>query len=325
MSQSATLVSSENYKLSDLKLQIIHNMALDENLSPSATKVALVIITALLDGKSGWCFRTDVELASCAGISVDTLRRNVKKSPSFRQYFEIRSGRYKGLATEYQLIRQAMLDGARRRDGKLSNTTRANGESAINSQKTQTEAEVRESTGSACDGGKNSNIDRENLPHTGRQNHPPITVPKSSSIADCKSKLRCETIEPMFSILERFTNAYPREGNVKKVKATLASSIAAGVSPDAIIDAAAAYAFEQKGVETRFIKLPENWLSEKDFSEVPTPQHNGVTEAVVLQNWAKWINEGSGLGRTCSSDVVHKLLELGLVTRKKCLAAGLSL
>ncbi|RLJ52142.1 hypothetical protein BCF46_2370 [Litoreibacter meonggei] len=316
---------SGDFTLSELKLQIIQNMALDDNLSPSATKVATVLITALLDRKSGWCFRTDVELASCAGISVDTLRRRVKKNSSFLQYYSVKRGKHKGIATEYQLTSQAMQDGAKRRAGMLSNTTRASGESAIINRRAQSEPVVGKITNSDCEGGNNSDIRGEELPTTGGKKHPPITVPKPSSITACSSNRLCETIEPISSILEWFTSAYPREGNVRKVKSALASLIAENIPPNAIIKAAAAYACEQKGNEIRFMKLPENWLREKDFRQPRTPKYSGATKADVRQTSANWIKERSGLARTCSSDEVRELLAQGLVTREECLAAGLSL
>ncbi len=160
-------------EVSDIKLQIIHNMSLDPELKPSAHKAAVFLLVAMIDRRTGWCFITDVELARCIGVSVDNVRRHVRTHHGFLRYFEVTPGRRKGVATEYRITHEALSQ------ARLRKSSGAKNKEQVACGDNQSEV-VNFPTYRDESGGKNYQFRRENLPKSGGKNYPPNPVNKPS-------------------------------------------------------------------------------------------------------------------------------------------------
>lgn len=311
------------YGLSDLKLQLIHNVLLDDELNSSQSQVAITLIIIFLDSQTGWCFRSDSDLANCAGISIDTLRRKVKPSSAFKKYFAVTSGKYKGRATEYKLTPYAMEDAAKRRCKGWSSVMRANGSSALEGAKTKLNKGSERVPSYDCEGGNSLRQRREKTPKKGGEKHLPITVSISSSNPDHASLVELDL--DIDQISRRFTEIYPRSGNVKKIEEELRALLQAGVDPLAILMDAEKYVGENRQTDEQFLKRPENWLRRLVKEGAFESRASSEKLAQVNARWIDWITSKHPNARHCSPAVARDLISAGTVTEQQCRDAGISI
>jgi hypothetical protein len=307
-----------NYGVSDLKLQMAHNMALDSELNGNAHKVASLLLFALINRKTGFCFRRDQEMADCVGISIETLRRSVKKSPAFQRYFDIRSDGGPGKATEYRLRQAALEDAAKRRDEKFGILVRTDGSNAVGERPQSDEPMVAKIATNPLYGGKNCHQKEDNLPPDGGKSCSPNPVLPSSN-PDCSAKGAPQTIELDSVFLDDFIGVYPKPGPLSAVKTALADALNDGADPKRVIEAARGYSNEQEGNEKRYVMLPQNWLKKKPWEWCAPKAANPDAALSVHKSWIDAFASGKGnLARHCPTSVVRKLLASNLITHDQC-------
>ena len=349
--------------LSQLKIQLIHNMTLDQGLKPAARCAAIFLVVALIDRRSGRCFVTDADFAGSIGLHEDTLRKQVKRHPAFRHYFDVTNGTHRGNATEYEITAAALGEAAARKRGELGNTEavtdRAGG--AEGGQDPDAKAGIRPANG--CEtkpgdmpaiedkGGKIVPERRGNRPGKAGLDHPPSQSNPSSN-PDCadgaqevseedgigtpgsvsrrprtndRTENRGSADDDRGEILNLFIAAYPRNGAREKVEAAFRDALEDGADPEHILAAARAYAAEQKGNTPRFIAYPENWLRQRRWEQHPAPS-TPASEDAVLANLAKMVTDGKSYASSAiSSTRAHQLLAAGLVTRDQLRAVGVAI
>jgi len=348
----ASAPANAGQSLGAVKLQIIHNMTLDPDLKPSAFRVAAFLLIAMVDRDTGRCFISDEKLAELNGISVDNVRRHIKRQAGFLRYFDVRVGKFRGHATEYAITETALRDAGTRKAGALKNmeaAARASGTPDIEIERVSSasgEATPKEKTGKipANDGekdGKNSTRNGENSRLSGAKGGKISgTTQCSSSNPDCadgaqeaSEKTRRGKADPRLpgeiaglpdDLLDYFTAAYPRAGKRDAVEEALAGAVNEGADPAHILAAARAYAVEQKGNPPRFIAYPENWLSQERWKQ-HKPAASPASEDAILANLAGMVTSGkSYAASTISATRARQLLAAGLVTAEQLRAVGVA-
>jgi hypothetical protein len=123
-----------------------------------------------------------------------------------------------------------------------------------------------------------------------------------------------------------FIEAFPRLGNRSATIAELGKAIEAGEDPERIIAAAKAYADEQKGNQTQFVSMSENWLRAQRWANYQKPQSDAEKADLVLAGRAKAIKaRQSWVVGLVSSHQAAEMVRRGLVTPEDCKAAGVDL
>lgn len=127
-------------------------------------------------------------------------------------------------------------------------------------------------------------------------------------------------------IWDRFSAVFPRMGNVEVTEDRLRSAIEAGADPDHIIEAARAYADEQRGNKSQYIAFSENWLDQKRWERFPKPGRPAADFTAIAAQRARAIRAGqSWVARHLSPAAARDLVARGLVTAEECKAAGVTL
>lgn len=348
--------------LSQLKIQLIHNMTLDTGLKPAARCAAIFLVVALIDRRSGRCFVTDADFAGSIGLHEDTLRKQVKRHPAFRHYFDVTNGTHRGNATEYGITAAALGEAAARKRGELGNTEavtdRAGG--AECGRDPDAKAGIRPANGCETKPGDMPAIEdkggeivpERRVIHPGKAglDHPPSQGNPSSN-PDCadgaqevsekdgigdpgsvshqpRTNVRTEdlgsTADRFAEILDRFISCYPRPGRRDAVEGALRGAIRDGGAPEHILAAARAYAAEQKGNPPRFIAYPENWLRQRRWEQHAAPSAP-ASEDAVLANLAAMVTGGNSYAAIAISVTrAQQLLAAGLVTRDQLRALGVA-
>lgn len=123
-----------------------------------------------------------------------------------------------------------------------------------------------------------------------------------------------------------FIEAFPRLGNRSATIAELGKAIEAGEDPERIIAAAKAYADEQKGNQTQFVSMSENWLRAQRWANYQKPQSDAEKADLVLAGRAKALKaRQSWVVGLVSSHQAAEMVRRGLVTPEDCKAAGVDL
>jgi hypothetical protein len=128
------------------------------------------------------------------------------------------------------------------------------------------------------------------------------------------------------NFFDRFFAVYPRTGDREKTEAALRKAVCQdGVSGDAILSGAKAYAAEQKGNQSRYIAYSENWVKQKRWVQFGTAKKS-VNPDVILERRAQLIREGSAwIGHRVSAAEARDMVSRGLVTVEQCRAARVDL
>ena len=124
--------------------------------------------------------------------------------------------------------------------------------------------------------------------------------------------------------VERFLDAFPKQGDKKTIENELREIVKNGADPDQIINAATCYAQEQAGNNPRYIKRPENWLKGGRWKEAKKTARI-ATQDEVLSHLAEAIK--NRIQFRCNHITASKARELiarGLVDEAQCKAAGVS-
>lgn len=126
--------------------------------------------------------------------------------------------------------------------------------------------------------------------------------------------------------VDRFFAVYPRAGDREKTEAALKKAVCQdGVSCDAILSGATAYAAEQKGNHPRYIAYSENWVEQKrwlQFVANRDPQSAVelmADDAAVIKGTAKDLSRRNKITPAMAKHLVTK----GLVTSAECRNAGI--
>ena len=215
--------AKSEWRIRDLKMQIAHNMAFDADLSGNQHKVASILLFALIDGDTGWCYE-DEQLAKIANVSLATLRKAIRSSPSFQKYFDVVPGTRTGRATEYRLTQEAMQLAASRRSGDLGLLDRANGESTLSWPETAANQRlplVAEITTREAADGKYCGETMQKTPPVGGKNCPPTPEEEPMKKPTCAAATAPQTSDLPDDFIDRFFAVYPRAGDREKTEAAL--------------------------------------------------------------------------------------------------------
>lgn len=286
-------------EISKLKLQIIQMITEDLEMGQSAKVLAIHLLAAKVDRKTGWCYATDDHLAETLGLSKATIKR-ARKLPEFLRYFEVESGKFKGNATEYVLTQSIQVEAAQFTPAAAKGVKKIPFESK---------------------GGQNCSQRGSKVSRKGGQKYPPNPVHKSSSNPDCAADATHMDFD-FQDFVDRFIAAHPRPGSFKATEAELRKIVEAGADPKQLIAAARAYRAEAEGNEPRFVKMSENWLRDGRWKN-HTDTGSKADEATVLANLAAAIKAGaSWVASTTSANKAREMVAMGLVTEAECKAAG---
>lgn len=142
----------------------------------------------------------------------------------------------------------------------------------------------------------------------------------------CAAETAPQTRDLTDDFVDRFFAFYPRGGDRAKTGAALKKAICQdGVSFEAILEGAKAYAAEQKGNHPRYVSYPENWVEQERWLQFATVTKFGDPDAIHQQR-AKSIREGqTWVGRHISAAAARELIARDLVTAEQCRAVGVSL
>lgn len=325
---SQHLGMSQWFTLSELKLQIAQNLALDADLSGNAHKVASVLLFALIDGKTGWCFRKDAELAMIANVSLGTLRNAIKRDPAFRRFFEVTPGKRKGHATEYQLTQQAIDEAARRRLNHIKLLQRANGEMAIAPKYEERNSREPLVTKIYTNGSSDTKFclsRQQNLQSIALKKHPPNPEYKPRDNPNCQAvPVPQKTVLPI-GLYDTFMAIYPKRGDPKKIKAALRAAIAKGATQSMIIQRAEAYSDKRRNEDETYTLGPFRWLNEESWMNSIDDGHSQDLATQIEKANIEWIKSRHGLARTISKKLVETYIAEGKVSIDEARAAGIQL
>ncbi len=142
----------------------------------------------------------------------------------------------------------------------------------------------------------------------------------------CAAETAPQAIDLPDGFLKKFFDVYPRVGDREKTKAALEQAICQeGVSCDAILSGAKAYATEQKGNHPRYLAYSENWINQKRWLQF-APREKTVSQDMILEQRAKFIRDGCWwIGRHMSMSEAQELVSRELVTVEQCRAVGVYL
>ncbi|SLN13173.1 hypothetical protein ROA7450_00168 [Roseovarius albus] len=309
--------------LSEVKLQMIHNMSMDSSLKPSACKVATFLLTAMLDKKTGRCYMSDQDLSRCVGLSLDTVRKHVKRQAAFLRYFEVQSGKNKGIATEYQITDQAVRQALMRKNKKIRNT-----ESITDY------LDSMEIRGRGCmEGNFNafdnkgvifSSVRREKFPLNDGKIYLPNQVENPSQNPDC-ADMPTQKIE-LNDLITDFQGLYPRKGVESEISVALEEAVEQGADTEEILRGAKLYSEQQNGNDQKYIMLPHNWLRKKRWEEFSQKSKNGVSRcsnesvfemrANAIKSRQPWVQS------SFSTHQARELIAKSLITPEECREAG---
>lgn len=286
-------------EISKLKLQIIQMITEDLEMSQSAKVLAIHLLAAKVDRKTGWCYATDDHLAETLGLSKATIKR-ARKLPEFLRYFTVESGKFKGNATEYELTQSIQVEAA---------------------QFTPTAAKGVKKIPFESKGGQNCSQRGAKVSHKEGQKYPPNTVHKPSSNPDCVADAPHMDFD-FQDFVDRFIAAHPRPGSFNATKIELRKIIEAGADPEQLVKAARAYRAETEGSEPRYVKMSENWLRDGRWKTHANAAPK-ADKATILANLAAAIKaRQSWVASTTSAEKARELMAMGLVTAAECKAAG---
>lgn len=159
-----------------------------------------------------------------------------------------------------------------------------------------------------------------------RVSNPDTNPVREPGIEPCAAETAPHSDSVFQGFVDRFLDAYPRSGSRDKTEAALWKAVVdEGVSREAILDGARAYAVEQTGNQPRYIAYPENWVSDKRWEQFG-PAKSSVSPDVILEQRAQSIRDGrSWVARHVTPASAREMVERGLVTAEQCQAAGVSL
>lgn len=128
------------------------------------------------------------------------------------------------------------------------------------------------------------------------------------------------------AFLSAFTKAYPRIGDSDATEAELRKAIERGADPAHILNAAKAYADEQKGNKRQYVAYSENWLRQKRWEQFAKPGKGYADHEAIMQFRANEIREGKEwIARYISAAAARELVARALVTEEQCRAVGVTL
>lgn len=305
----------------NIKLQMLHEVAIDTKLPQASKVLALYLITNWWS--DGDCFRADEAAAADIGMGTSTVQR-ARKIARFQDYFEVTPGNGRA-ATIYRPTMAWLSAAKRRRAGGVKTEDRLMPSSLVKLATPQGASVVNLNTPKTPSAVKSELQGEVFRPAQGGQNVVPNPENEPSKDPDCAAGA-AHTFD-FDGFLERFEAAYPRLGDGEATEAALRQAIEDGADPDHILAGASAYAAEQKGNARQYIAFSENWLRLKRWEQFARPgAASGGDPEVIAQQRAKAIREGaSWIGRHLSAAAARDLVARQLVTVEQCRAAGVQL
>ncbi|MCF7747002.1 hypothetical protein GLP43_05405 [Sulfitobacter sp. M39] len=152
--------------------------------------------------------------------------------------------------------------------------------------------------------------------------HPnrPLTIQEPVCTADA-----AQHTHPAF---DKLWKAYPRPKDRDGTEQAFAKAVADGADPAAIIAGAKAYAAENKGNGSMYLKHSANWLKARawlDHAPAGSSQGNGTSADAIKANYARAIANGhASVARHCPIPLALELIAANAVTPDQCRAVGVS-
>lgn len=153
----------------------------------------------------------------------------------------------------------------------------------------------------------------------------PIRKPKEQ---ENQSVCSADAVQHTQSAFDEFWKGYPRPKDLDATERAFAQAVADGADPAAIIAGAKAYAAENEGNGSMYLKHSANWLKAQgwlDHAPAGSAQRNDTSADVVKANYARAIAKGhASVARHCPVPMALELIAAKAVTQDQCRAVGVS-
>lgn len=150
-------------------------------------------------------------------------------------------------------------------------------------------------------------------------NHP-LTIQEPVCSADAAQHTQ--------SAFNEFWKGYPRPKDRDATERAFAQAVADGADPAAIIAGAKAYAAENDGNGSMYLKHSANWLKAQgwlDHGPAGSTRRNGASADAIKANYARAIANGhASVARHCPVPTALELIAAKAVTQDQCRAVGVS-
>ncbi len=308
----------------NIKLQMLHEVALDTNLPQASKVLALYLITNWWS--AGDCFRADGAAAADTGMGTSTVQR-ARKNARFQDYFEVTPGNGRA-ATVYHPTMAWLSVAKRRLAGGVKTEDRLMPSSLAKLATPQSARVVNLNTPKTPSAVKSERQGEAFRPAQGGQNVVPNPENKPREDPDCAAG--AAHIFDFDEFLRRFMEVYPRFGDLAATDTALRQAIKDGADPEHILAGARAYAAEQKGNLSRYIAYSENWLANRRWEQFARLGNVSTTAPALADKMAEGylhaiLTGNEVVGKYTPKEMAQKFIAEGRATQAECRAAGVQL